>query len=106
MQHAKPKTSPRSRPLPDYSGGGSAGFITIRHGARTDGNERRRNAARRVVNGRTNGCGAAPTLTLRGRIREGAARLTAFHRGTCGSEPTPPLSDLSPKFHAAMGRVS
>ena len=33
MQHAKPKTSPRSRPLPDDSGGGSAELITIRHGA-------------------------------------------------------------------------
>ena len=27
-----------------------------------------------------------------GREREGRARLSAFHRGACGSEPTPPLS--------------
>jgi hypothetical protein len=39
--------------------------------------------------------GTAPTLTLpraRGRAWEGAARLSAFHHGTCGSDRTPPLS--------------
>jgi hypothetical protein len=29
---------------------------------------------------------------LRGRAWEGAARLSAFHHGTCGSDRTPPLS--------------
>src|SRR5580658_6367618 len=29
---------------------------------------------------------------LRGRGGRGRARLSAFHRGACGSEPTPPLS--------------
>lgn len=92
----------------------TAAFITIGHGAqtkeRTDGRkeERRRNAARRVVNGRTSGCGAAPALILprsRGRKWERAARLTAFHRGTRGGEPTPPLSSRRTSWDAAKKRA-
>ena len=45
--------------------------------------QRKRNAGRRVANHRTSGCGARPA---------GRARLSAFHRGTCGSDRTPPLS--------------
>jgi hypothetical protein len=33
-----------------------------------------------------------PPSAACGRGREGRARLSAFHRGTCGNEPTPPLS--------------
>src|SRR6185312_12472887 len=40
-----------------------------------------------------------PIRTVRGAARalRGALRLPAFHRGSCGSEPTPPLSS-SPRF--------
>jgi hypothetical protein len=34
----------------------------------------------------------ATLLRMRGEGREGAARLSAFHRGSCLGEPTPPLS--------------
>jgi hypothetical protein len=55
---------------------GSSGLLTTKKG--------RRNAGRRNPTiGRIFGCGARPT---------GRARLSAFHRGACGSEPTPPLS--------------
>jgi hypothetical protein len=58
----------------------------------------KRKAERRqtlFINLRISRCGTAPTLTLpraRGRAWEGAARLSAFHHGTCGSDRTPPLS--------------
>jgi hypothetical protein len=46
--------------------------------------DRRQNAARRVF------VNSAPAGAARAEAQR--ARLTAFHRGTCGSEPTPPLS--------------
>ena len=50
----------------------------------TTTNKRKRNAARRIN----------PSSAPYGRGSRSAerARLTAFHHGTCGSEPTPPLS--------------
>ena len=48
--------------------------------------KRKQNAARRM----SSDSGAAPYG--RGSRRTRRARLTAFHRGTCGREPTPPLS--------------
>jgi hypothetical protein len=36
--------------------------------------------------------------------REGRARLSAFHRGACGSEPTPPLSSSTRSWDAACFR--
>jgi hypothetical protein len=45
---------------------------------------RRRNADRRVT--------CRPHQRMRSRAEAQRARLSAFHRGACGSEPTPPLS--------------
>jgi hypothetical protein len=47
--------------------------------------KRKQNAARRMSSDGPRHTGAARALTRR-------ARLMAFHRGTCGREPTPPLS--------------
>jgi hypothetical protein len=41
------------------------------------------------------GCGSAPA---------GAARLPAFHRGSCGSEPTPPFGSRRASWDAAERR--
>ncbi len=56
----------------------------------------RRNADRRVnLPAASADAAARPDLSSLSRVRggrEGRARLSAFHRGACGSEPTPPLS--------------
>ena len=58
--------------------------------------KRRRNADRRVFNGRISGCGA--------RSKAERARLSAFHRGTCGSERTPPLNSSYALPGTVLGR--
>jgi len=60
------------------------------------------------------GCGAAPTLTLRrkrGREKEGAARLPAFHGGSCPRDSRIPRlnsdqasRDTAPKRRASLRR--
>jgi hypothetical protein len=47
------------------------------------------------------GCGTAPTFILprvRGRTQEGAARLPAFHRGSCQRDSCIPTAQLGPGF--------
>ena len=72
----------------------------------------RRNADRRVnLPAASADAAARPDLSSLSRVRggrEGRARLSAFHRGACGSEPTPPLSS-STRFlgrgrHQALDR--
>jgi len=49
-----------------------------------------------------------PIRTVRGAARalRGALRLPAFHRGSCGSEPTPPLSSRRASWDAASAAVT
>jgi hypothetical protein len=50
---------------------------------------------------RTSGCGSAPSLTLprkRGRVREGAARLSAFHHGSHQRESSSLRLSFRPGF--------
>jgi hypothetical protein len=70
--------------------------------------QRRRNAGRREVE-------RAASQTARAELRSpsaadaarpsGTARLSAFHRGACGSEPTPPLSSRRTSWDAAKTRA-
>jgi hypothetical protein len=57
---------------------------------------RRQNADRRVFNGRISGCGA--------RSKAERARLSAFHRGTCGGDRTPPLNSSYALPGTVLGR--
>ena len=81
-------------PIPSDGAGGGTGIHLDRARRMKSG---RRNADRRVSPT------SAPAIfilpRLRGRTRRGRgarpagrARLSAFHRGACGSEPTPPLN--------------
>ena len=67
--------------------------ISITPGLKKSG---RRNADRRVnLPSASADAAARPDLSSLSRVRGGRvgrARLSAFHRGACGSEPTPPLS--------------
>src|SRR5215469_3719518 len=103
------KDAGRDRVTPKFlRPGGRTGFGSIRLGAsspdeRSDIREQekekikqgRRNAGRRQLNIRT----------LRGaaRAQRGALRLPAFHRGSCGSEPTPPFSSRRASWDVVVG---
>ena len=71
--------------------GGRVGFGSIKLGARTNEEIKTRQAERR----QTPPHQSAPSGAA--RALRGALRLPAFHRGSRGSEPTPPLSS-SPRF--------
>jgi len=95
--HKKPRPSPDIRSSSDDTRQWRAGCITIGRGAKQE---------------RKTGGGTPPDAYLqiphqRVRLARKAprARLTAFHRGTYGSEPTPPLSLRRTSWDVAATRA-
>ena len=78
--------------------GGRVGFGSIKLGARTNEEIKTRQAERR----QTPPHQSAPSGAA--RALRGALRLPAFHRGSRGSEPTPPLSSRRASWDLAKRR--